>query len=67
MIAEIFNILEKNAIGMILVLCFWITLLDKMAIERINNKPAIKRIIYIIIIFYYLFIVLDIILSLRNS
>ena len=50
---------DLGGIGLVLVL--WIILVDKKAIERINNKPVIKKGIIFSIIIYYLVIIIEII------
>jgi hypothetical protein len=60
MFTEIANVLEKHSLGMALVLCLLIILIDQKAITRINEKPIIKRAVYVAIIIYYLLIIIEI-------
>jgi hypothetical protein len=61
MVREILLILEQNAIAMVLIFVLWIILFDQKAIDRINQKPAVKKIAYLSIIIYYLLIIIEII------
>jgi len=61
MFSKIFNILEPHSIGMILVLCLLFLLIDKKAIERINEKPLYKYAAFITIAIYYILIIIEVI------
>ena len=67
MLPEILSILEKHAIGMILVFSLWLILFDKKAIDRINSKLFFKRFAYITIIIYYFLIIIEIIHVFRGG
>jgi hypothetical protein len=66
MVSKIIAVLEHHAFGMGLVFILWIILFDKTAITKVN-KPSVKRSIYAAIIIYYLMIVVEIIIGVKNK
>ena len=66
MVGKIIAVLEHHAFGMGLVFILWIILFDKTAITRVS-KPSIKRSIYAAIIIYYLIIIIEIVIGVKNE